>query len=47
MPSSTAIGKLRLPPTTTSVNPIAKMRRQWLNRRLFHPIDWNRLQTPW
>jgi hypothetical protein len=47
IPSWTAIGKLRLPRTTTRVKPTAKARRQWLNRRLFHPIDWNRLQTPW
>src|SRR6056297_3619325 len=46
-PVSTAIGNDRLPPTTTTVNAIASVLRQWLKRRLFHPIDWKRLQTPW
>jgi hypothetical protein len=47
IPTWTAMGNERLPPTTMTANPMAKARRQWLKRRLFQPIDWNRLQPPW
>src|SRR5262249_30256930 len=46
-PTCTPIGTLMTPPVTTTANATAKYRRQTLNRGLFHPTLWKRLQAPW
>ena len=47
MPAWTAIGNDTLPTTMIVARPVARPRRHALNRGLFHPIDWKRLQVPW